>query len=59
MDRSDALGKYHFKFCQSNLPKGDRGFLKYGELPETNQEDFKVLLRLIGIEEDKIKAAKN
>ena len=35
-------------FCQPGLPKWENGFLMANELPETNLEEFKITMKMIG-----------
>jgi hypothetical protein len=35
-------------FCQPKLPKWENGFLMANELPETNLEEFKITMKMIG-----------
>ena len=38
----------HFSFCQPKFSKKESGFLKIGEIPKYNLEDFQMLMRIIG-----------
>ena len=53
--RIDNLQRQHLPYCQPELAKGERGFLKVGELPEENEVDFRMLLGLMGAAEKQTK----
>ena len=44
VDRQDNFKKKHFNQCQPDLQEGNSGFLKMGEVPETNAEQWIVNL---------------
>ena len=48
-NRADYLKSKHISQCQGYIGKFDTGFLKLGELPEMNEEDFKMVLGLVGM----------
>ena len=35
--------------CQPHLEEGDTGFLKCNAMPEQNQQDYRMMLRIIGV----------
>jgi hypothetical protein len=41
----------HFPFCQPNLEDCESGYLANNEVPERNEEDFKMMLKLMGVSE--------
>ena len=51
LGRPNNLRQAHFPYCQPKLDFDETGFLKVGQLPRDNVEDFRNLLRLIGISE--------
>ena len=51
LDRASNLKHQHFKNCQPYLKPHQRGFLRNGELPETNLEDFRMKLGITGMSE--------
>jgi hypothetical protein len=59
MDRAANLRPKHFKHCQRNLADDESGFLKNGQLPETNIDEFLMLMRIMGIDEKVLKPVKN
>ena len=59
MDRPANLRPRHFMNCQRNLAADESGFLKNGHLPETNIEEFQMLMRIMAIDEKVLKPVKN
>jgi len=50
-NRADVLKTHHFPHCQPKLEIWNSGFLESSELPETNEEDFRMTLRIMGVSE--------
>jgi hypothetical protein len=49
MARTDNMKKNHLPFCQPELAEGDSGLLKVGDYPRENVDEFRMLMRLIGV----------
>ena len=49
--RGDKLKLQHMKGCQPGLQDDESGFLKNGQLPELDVENFRAMLRIMGGEE--------
>ena len=47
--RADNLKLQHFYYCQPQLQRGQSGFLMNDQLPESNHEDFHMLLKILGV----------
>ena len=50
-NRADVLKLHHFPYCQPKLEVWNSGYLENSELPETNVEDFRMMLRIMGVSE--------
>ena len=48
-NRADYLKSKHIFQCQGYIGKFESGYLKLGELPEVNEEDFKMVLSMVGM----------
>jgi len=46
--RGDKLKLQHIKGCQPGLDKDESGFLKNGQVPELDVENFRAMLRIMG-----------
>ena len=57
LGRFDNLKGKHFPKCQPNLEKWESGYLLDGQLPERNHEDFRMMLKLMGVSEKARKPA--
>jgi hypothetical protein len=48
-NRADYLKSKHIPKCQGHIGKFESGYLKLGELPEVNEEDFRMVLSMVGM----------
>ena len=51
MDQGKNLRAQHYRDCQPHLSDEETGFLRNGELPERHAEDFRMVLKLMGMSE--------
>ena len=51
MDKTFNLLSSHFRVCLSELVDGESGFLKNEQMPMINVEEFRMKLRIMGIQE--------
>ena len=51
MGRIDNLRNSHFPYCQPLLSEDESGFLMQYSLPETNLDEFRMNLSIIGLSE--------
>ena len=56
--RPSNLRLSHFPYCQPNLLDSQSGFLKVGELPRENLDDFRMVLDIIDLPEKAVKVNK-
>ena len=45
------MSSSHFRRCQPYLDEGDSGFLKNGQMPRSNVEEFRMVMRLVGMDD--------
>ena len=48
-NRADYLKSKHIPKCQGYIGKFESGYLKLGELPDVNEEDFRMVLSMAGM----------
>jgi len=48
LDKVSNLRLRHFRTCQPELEDGESGFLRNGKLPDIREEEFRMVLSVIG-----------